>query len=250
MTELELIVDFHKDAHRQGPGSKEETIKALGLTGIAQKEDLKIADIGCGTGSHTVILAENTNAQMVGVDLFPEFLDKLNLKAKKLGLQDRITTLATSMDDLPFDNDEFDIIWSEGAIYNVGFEAGVKNWKNYLKAGGYLCVSEVTWITDYRPKALEDFWMEEYSEIDKASGKINFLENNGFTLAGYFYLNQDSWIKNYYEPMEAQFSTFLKRHNHSEKAIALVNEYRAEIQDYQKFKDYYSYGFYIARKNK
>ena len=249
MTELELIVDFHKEAHRQGPGSEHETIKALELTGLANKDGLKIADIGCGTGSHTLLLAENTNARIVGVDLFPEFLDKLDGQAKELGYRERVTTLATSMDDLPFDKNEFDIVWSEGAIYNMGFEAGVKNWKNYLKTGGYLCVSEVTWITDSRPKELEDFWKEEYPEIDKASGKISFLEDNGFTLAGYFYLNQDSWIKNYYEPMEEQFSTFLKRHNNSEMAKAVVNAYRTEIEDYQKFKDYYSYGFYVARKN-
>ena len=250
MTELELIVDFHKDAYRQGPGSENETIMALELTGLAQKEHLKIADIGCGTGSHTIVLAENTNAQIVGVDLFPEFLDKLDYKAKELGLQDRITTLVTSMEDLPFDNDEFDIIWSEGAIYNIGFETGVKNWKKYIKKGGYLCISEVTWITDSRPKELEDFWTEEYPEIDKASSKINFLENNGFTLAGYFYLNQNSWTKNYYEPMKEQFSTFLKRHNNSEQAKAVVKEYKSEIEDYQKYKEYYSYGFYIAIKNK
>lgn len=205
MTELELIVDFHKDAQRQGPGSECDTMRALELTGITQKENLKIADIGCGTGSQTIILAQNTNAQIVGVDLFPEFLDKLDDKAKELGLQDRIITLEKSMEDLPFDNDEFDIIWSEGAIYNMGFEAGVKNWKGHLKTGGYLCISEVTWITDSRPEELEAFWMQEYPEVNNASSKIKILESNGLTLAGYFYLNQDSWIKNYYEPMEERF---------------------------------------------
>ena len=85
--------------------------------------------------------------------------------------------------------------------------------------------------------------------MDKASSKINFLEDNGFTLAGYFYLKQDSWIKNYYEPIKERFSTFLERHNNSEMAKAVVKAYKTEIEDYQKYKDYYSYGFYIARKN-
>lgn len=249
MTELELIVDFHKDAHQQGPGSENETKRALEITGIAKNKNLKIADIGCGTGSHTIVLAQNTNAQIVGVDLFPEFLDKLDDKANELGFQDRIKTLAKSMEELPFANDEFDIIWSEGAIYNMGFETGVKNWKDYLKAGGYLCVSEITWITDSRPKEVEDFWIKEYPEVDNASGKIKILEDNGFTLAGYFYLKQDSWIKNYYEPIKERFSTFLERHNHSEMAKEVVKEYKTEIEEYQKYKDYYSYGFYIARKN-
>ena len=29
------------------------------------------------------------------------------------------------MDALPFENEELDLIWSEGAIYNIGFEKGV-----------------------------------------------------------------------------------------------------------------------------
>lgn len=249
MTKLDLIVDFHKDAHRQGPGSDDETIKALDLTGVDQKENLKIADIGCGTGAQTITLAQNTNAQIIGVDLFPKFLQKLDNKAKELGLEDNVTTLAKSMDDLPFDNAEFDIIWSEGAIYNMGFEAGVQDWKDYLKTDGYLCVSEITWITNSRPKELEDFWMQEYPEVAKASSKIKFLEDNGFTLKGYFYLNQDSWIENYYEPMEERFSRFLEQHNNSRMAEEIVKECKSEIEFYRKYKNYYSYGFYIARKN-
>ena len=92
--------------------------------------------------------------------------------------------------------------------------------------------------------------MREYPEVDKASGKIKFLEDNGFTLAGYFCLSQDSWMKNYYEPMEEQFSTFLERHNNSVLAKNVVKEHQNEIEFYRKYKDYHSYGFYIARKNR
>lgn len=249
MTELDLIVDFHKEGQRQGPGSNTETLKALELTGLAQKKGLKIADIGCGTGSHTIVLARHTGAQIVGVDLFPEFLAKLKEEAGKAGVEDQVTTLAQSMDDLPFGDSEFDIIWSEGAIYNIGFEAGVKAWKKYLRTGGYLCVSEITWITDSRPGELEEFWKHEYPEVDTASAKIKLLENNGFSLAGYFYLKQDSWMDHYYEPMKSRFSSFLERHHYSKTAQQIVSECKAEIELYQKYSDHYSYGFYIARKN-
>lgn len=249
MTELELIVDFHKDAEPQGPGSKEETLRALELTGLAQNKDLKIADIGCGTGSHTIHLALNTQANIVGVDLFPEFLNKLRENTAKQSLNKRVSTLEKSMDDLPFNDEEFDIIWSEGAIYNIGFEAGVKDWKRFLKPGGYLCVSEITWITDSRPKKLEDYWMKEYPEIDKASNKISFLESNGFTLTGYFYLNQESWTKNYYVPMKTRFALFLERHNHSDLAKRIVKEYQNEMDQYHAYKEFYSYGFYVVKKD-
>jgi ubiquinone/menaquinone biosynthesis C-methylase UbiE len=249
MTEIELIVDLHKSSERQGPGSEKDTLKALGFMNLPTDQELKVADIGCGSGGQTISLAKNLNGQITAVDLFPEFLNELNEKSQKLGLTDKIITLEQSMDDLPFKENEFDLIWSEGAIYNIGFENGLIKWKNYLKVGGYLAVSEITWITQSRPKEIEDFWEKEYSEVDIASNKIKQLEKNGYTLIGYFYLSQDSWIENYYKPMEARFETFLKRNNNSELARKVVEDNKAEIDLYQKYKDYYSYGFYIARKN-
>jgi len=248
MTEIELLIDFHKDANRQGPGSALETMKALNLIGVNQKENLKIADIGCGSGAQTIVLVQNINGQITAVDLFPEFLVELDNKAKKLGLHHRIKTLKKSMEDLPFDNEEFDLIWSEGAIYIKGFETGIKEWKNYLKTGGYLAVSEITWITNSRPKEIEEYWNKEYPEIDTASIKIRILEENGYSPVGYFILSQNSWIDNYYKPMEKRFSAFLEKHNYSEMVRNIVEEHKEEIRKYQKYKDYYSYGFYIAKK--
>lgn len=249
MTELDLVIDLHQNSERQGPGSKEETLKALELMNLPKQKYLKIADIGCGSGGQTITLAQNTNGLMTAVDLFPEFLDELNEKSEKLGLKGKIKTFEKSMDNLPFSKETFDVIWSEGAIYNIGFENGIKKWKDFLKIGGYLAVSEITWITNSRPIEIEAFWKQEYPEIDKASNKIKILENNGYSLAGYFYLRQNSWIENYYKPMEARFESFLERNNNSELSRKVVKEYKDEMELYEKFKDYFSYGFYIAKKN-
>jgi ubiquinone/menaquinone biosynthesis C-methylase UbiE len=215
---------------------------------LPTNQNLKVADIGCGSGGQTISLAKNLTGQITAVDLFPEFLNELNDKSQKLGLSDKIVTLEKSMDDLPFKKNEFDLIWSEGAIYNIGFETGLKKWKDYLKVGGYLAVSEITWITQSRPKEIEEFWKSEYPEMDVASNKIRQLENNDYSLVGYFYLSQDSWIETYYKPMQARFENFLNRNGNSELARKVVEDNQAEIDLYQKFKDYYSYGFYIARK--
>lgn len=249
MTELELIIDLHKNSDRQGPGSENDTLRALDLLNLPTNQTFKIADIGCGSGGQTISLAKNLNGQITAVDLFPEFLNELNEKSQELGLTDKIVTLEKSMDDLPFKKHEFDLIWSEGAIYNIGFENGLKKWKDYLKVGGYLAVSEITWTTQSRPKEIEEFWKGEYPEIDIASNKIKQLENNGYSLVGYFYLSQDSWIETYYKPMKERFITFLERNENSELAQKVVKDYQTEIELYQKFKEYYSYGFYLARKN-
>lgn len=82
-------------------------------------------------------------------------MKQLEDKAQKLGLKDKILSLERSMGDLSFEKDEFDLIWSEAAIYNIGFENGLKKWKDYLKVGGYLAVSEITWITQSRLEEIE-----------------------------------------------------------------------------------------------
>ena len=247
MTELELIIDFHKSAERQGPGSKEETLKALKLTGLSQTSGLKIADIGCGAGSQTLTLAENISGNIIAVDLFDEFLDELNARAISSGVQDRIRTLNCSMEDLPFEA-ELDIIWSEGAIYNMGFRSGVNKWKDHLKPGGILAVSEAIWLTSSRPEDIDEFWNREYPEIDTNSEKIRVLEESGYSVEGNFVVSESSWIDNYYIPMEHRFADFLEKHQNSELASKIVEEHKAEIELYHKYKAYYSYGFYIAKK--
>ena len=158
MNEFELLIDLHRHNQRQGPGGVKETEKAIGLTGLENRVNLNIADIGCGTGGQTLILAKNLDGPITAVDLFPEFLDELKVRFGKEVLDHRITTLTASMDELPLGKEEFDLIWSEGAIYLMGFEKGITKWIQHLKPGGILAVSDISWITDKRPDALEKFW--------------------------------------------------------------------------------------------
>ena len=152
------------------------------------------------------------------------------------------------MDNLPFENAEFDVIWSEGAIYNIGFEKGVVDWNRYLKAGGLLIVSEITWTAASRPAEVQKYWEGEYPEIDVASAKISVLEKNGYSPIGYFVLPEHCWLDNYYRPMQDGFEEFLSRHGDSEEAHAIIAAEKQEIRLYEKYGAYYSYGMYIARK--
>lgn len=248
MDELQLLIDLHSRNKRQGPGGNEETRLAVNLSGLMGQKDLKIADIGCGTGAQTLVLADELDAHITAVDFLPEFLEKLATAADEAGYADQITTLAQSMDALPFKDSELDAIWSEGAIYNIGFEAGIEAWRRYLKPGGVLAVSELTWLTDKRPADLQAHWDAEYPQVDTASAKIALLEKHGYTPIGYFALPEHCWLDNYYRPMQAQFSNFLERHNHSDSAKALITAEEGEIALYEQNRIYVSYGYYIARK--
>ena len=248
MGDYSLLIDLHKSTKRQGPGGDAETELALNLSGVDQSAPLIIADIGCGTGASTRLLAQELNGQITAVDFLQEFLNVLNVKAGKMGLFDKIKPLCCSMEDLPFEDEEFNLIWSEGAIYNIGFERGIKEWKRYLKPGGLLVVLEITWISDSRPVEIQSYWEHEYLEIDLASSKFGILEKLGFSPVGYFVLPETCWLDNYYRPLQNGYEDFLDRNGHSKEAKAIIEAEELEIEMYNRYKSFYSYGVYIARK--
>ncbi len=248
MDYLSLMSDLHGDGTRQGPGGDDETLLAITLSGLDRSEPLKIADIGCGTGASTFVLANELNADITAIDLAAPMLETFRQRAESLGIMERINLLHASMDDLPFEDGALDVIWSEGAIYNIGFENGIQAWRRFLKPGGILAVSELIWLTTDRPDELTAHWDREYPEVAIASTKLKQLETHGYLPVGYFPLGKHCWLDNYYHPLESRFDAFLERQKHSADAKAIVEAEAEEIALYRRFSDYVSYGFYIARK--
>jgi len=190
---------------------------------------------------------ESLNAEITAVDFLSDFVAVLEANAEAAGLARRIQPLVCSMDNLPFHEEEYDVLWSEGAIYNMGFKRGVNDWKRFLKPGGVLVVSEITWTGSDRPPEIQKFWEAEYPEIDTASSKIRVLEKAGYSPLAHFVLPECCWLDNYYRPLQNSFAGFLARNGHSEDAKAIVEAERNEIALYEQYKEYYSYGVYVAK---
>ncbi|RMG64852.1 MAG: hypothetical protein D6722_16525 [Bacteroidetes bacterium] len=89
MTPLEYLIDLHLPAERQGPGSEADTLRALSCVDIAEQKALRIADIGCESGSQTRTLARQLDGHITAVDFFPDFPQQLEQKARKAGLSDK-----------------------------------------------------------------------------------------------------------------------------------------------------------------
>ena len=242
-----LICKFFLQTERQGPGSPDTTLKALSFIDNLTNES-HIIDMGCGTGSQTMVLAQNTSGAITGLDLFPDFIDKLNQTARTLHLQNHVKGIVASMDNLPFQRESIDLIWSEGAIYNIGFERGIKEWRNFLKPGGYIAVSEISWLTEQRPAEINNFWTQNYEGIDTISVKTEQMQKAGYTPIATFVIPEHCWTKHYYRPLAQIRKQISEDKLEANKFKEFFEDQQLEESLYYTYKQYYGYVFYIGKK--
>jgi ubiquinone/menaquinone biosynthesis C-methylase UbiE len=245
--DLNMICEYYSNVERQGPGNPEVTLKALSfIEGLTEKS--RIADIGCGTGGQTITLAQNTKGNIIGVDFFPGFINLFNQNAQSLNLQDRVKGIVSDMKNLPFQEKEFDLIWSEGAIYNIGFEQGLNEWRKFLKSGGYIAVSEMSWFTEERPAEIQEFMQQVEPGTDIISTKVAQMQKAGYIPLATFVLPENCWTEHFFAPQVAAQEAFLKKHAGNKTAEEFIAGERHHKTLYDKYKAYYGYVFYIGKK--
>lgn len=246
--DLNVIYDYFSNTVRQGPGSPEITLKALSfIDGLTEKS--KIADIGCGTGGQTMVLAKNTVCEITGIELWPAFVQQFNQNFQNQHLQNRVKGMIGNMENLPFQEEELDLIWSEGAIYNIGFERGLNEWRKFLKPGGHIAITENTWFTEERPDEIQDFWLNAYPQIDTISNKIAQMQKAGYLPVAAFILPDAAWT-DYYAVQPQMQESFLKKYKGNQSAEEFIRYQRYEAALYLKYHTYYGYVFYIGRRIK
>lgn len=247
MSDLELLIDLHLRNDRQGPGDDAETRRAIGLARLDGGRRLLAADVGCGTGASALVLARELGARVTAVDAAGAFVERARERAAAAGLGERIEAVAGRMESLPFEEGALDVIWSEGAIYNMGFEAGLTAWRRFLKPGGVVAVTELSWTTAARPADIERHWASEYPGIATAAANLARMERAGYRPIGMFTLPASAW-ESYYGPLRAGFGAFLERHGGSEAARAIVESEEAEMRWRETRGEWYGYVFYIGVK--
>jgi len=244
---IDLIIETHAGLERQGPGSPEMTIKALSFLDNLNRIS-RVADLGCGTGGQTMVLAQNITGNITGVDQFPDFIHIFNENAKKFNLQERVNGIVGSMENLSFQKEEFDLIWSEGAIDNIGFEKGLNHWNGFLKKNGYVVVTCPSWFTDEHPADIEKFWTDAGSGLDTIGQNVLIMQRTGYAPVATFVLPEKCWTDNYFTPRAAAEQAFLEKHAGNKTVEDYIESSKYEVELYSKYKQYYGYVFYIGKK--
>ena len=247
MEGMEYFYELFESLPRCGPGDNKSTRRAFNTIPKPPEPPL-ILDIGCGPGVQTIELAKLSKGKIIALDNHQAFLDKLIKEAKRKELLDHIVPNNRSMLDMDFEENTFDIIWSEGALYFMGFQNGLKRCHQLLKDDGFLAVTEIVYLVNNPPASLIQYFEKEYPDIKIAKDKIELIRNERFHLISNFTLPKSSWLDSFYLPMEEELTRLNKKYQGNEIALGIFEEMKNEIELYKKFSDFYGYEFFIMQR--
>ncbi|MDG3086161.1 MerR family transcriptional regulator [Vibrio hannami] len=226
---------------RWGPGNEAGTLKAISQL---PENTQTLLEIGCGKGTSTTLLAEQTETQITAVDNEPSAIERLKQKLSHRELSHRVTPVNASMTSLPFEPQSFDALWAEGCVYIMGMEKALKEWKPLIKDSGILIVSDLVWLTETPDPEVEQFWLSDYPDIQTISTREAQFAKAGYELISQFSLGVDAW-QNYWLPLAERVKELEPIMQDSQAIIDI----KREISIYEKSaaKDF-TYQYFILRK--
>ena len=247
MEGIKYLYELCEALPRSGPGGNEHTRRAFNAISHNLQQPL-ILDIGCGQGMQTIELAKISNGKIIALDNHQAFLDILMERAKKERVEKNIVSQNMSMLNMNFKEKTFDIIWSEGALYIMGFQNGLKKCRNLLKANGFMAVTEPVYTTSNPPNQVIEYFDSEYPNIKNIKKRIEIIKKEKFNLISNFTLPQSAWLDNYYLPMENELIKLNKKYLGNKEALAMLDPMQKEIDFYKKFSKFFGYEFFIMQK--
>ena len=242
----EFFWTIHAGLPREGPGDNKSTAKAYRMLKDLP-ENPRILDVGCGPGMQTVELAKLSGGQIVALDFHEPFLEQLKEAVKKEDVSDRVKAVQGDMCNLKFEDGSFDVVWSEGAIFIIGFEKGLREWKRLLTPEGYVVVSELCWLKNVVPQEAKTYVTQVYPPVKTIEENIQIIQNSGYRFIDSFVLPSKSWWDNYYTPIEKKLPSLKAKHKNDKEALQVIAYEEIEIDSFRKYSDYYGYAFYIMQ---
>jgi trans-aconitate methyltransferase len=227
-----------------GPGGDLHTL--IVLRHLPVKHFDVVIDAGCGRGCQTMVLAKELGTRVHAVDSYEPFVNDLMQLAKVAGLEHLIETHCMSMNDIPSVFPQIDLLWSEGAAYNIGFPNALTTWASAINKGGFAVVSELSWVRNEIPSAVREFFSSGYPDMRSFQQNVAVAENAGYRVLSTYVLPDDTWVSGYYDILEPRAKTLIDHPDSSVRDFAL--ETIKEIDIFRCSEGSYAYVFYVLQR--
>jgi ubiquinone/menaquinone biosynthesis C-methylase UbiE len=247
VSDLDRLMELFDGLPRAGPGSDAATAEALARLGRLPAEP-RILDVGCGPGRQTLVLAGIPGARVVAVDVHASALARLAAEVQARGLAHRVEVRNADMRALPFPDASFDLVWSEGAAYLMGFPDALKAWRRLVVPGGAMGASELTWLSARPPAEAAAFWAAAYPGMRGLAENVQAAEHAGWHVEGTTVLPSSAWWPEFYEPLLARIEEKRRAHPRDRAWTRLLDEQGEEIDLFRRHGESYGYVFYLLRR--
>lgn len=227
-----------------GPGSDADTLHVLGL--LPKTEIRVVVDAGCGTGRQTLVLARALDALIHAVDSHEPFLNDLARRAREDGLDARVRTHGMDMADIARVFREVDLLWSEGAAYNIGFANALASWTSVLVARGFAVVSELSWLTARAPDAAVAFFRSCHPDMRSVEQNLAVATAAGYDVLATHIVSSPAWTDGYYDVLAPRAQALLRHEDAAVRDVAA--ETVREIEVFERSEGSYGYVFYVLRR--
>jgi SAM-dependent methyltransferase len=243
----ELFYEVYEALPRQGPGSRASAARALSFC-----RDMPVSpavlDLGCGVGGQTHHLAELTSGTIVAIDSHPPSIQRLKATLSERGLTHRVQALVGDMAHLDQPQESFDLIWSEGALYNIGLDNALRICFGLLRPGGYIAFTDAVWRRESPPPEIKAGFDEDYPTMGWVEDNLAPIGNCGFELLGHFPQPDEAWWDDFYTPMENRIEELRSKYAKDIEALAILEQIAAEPDMHRRYSDFYAYEFFVARR--
>jgi len=243
----QIFFEVFEALPRQGPGNRACTAKALALCCDLPRSPA-VLDLGCGVGGQTLHLAEVTSGTIVAVDSHAPSIERLRATVAERGLSGRVSPVVGDMARLEQPPASFDLVWSEGALYNIGIENALRVCYRLLRPGGYLAFSDAVWRKENPPLDVKASFESDYPTMGRVPDVLAAIERCGFSLVGHFTLPDEAWWDDFYTPMQRRIEELRGRYADDGEALAMLDQLAQEPEMHKRHSDYYAYEFFVVRR--
>ncbi len=243
----EIFFELYERLPRQGPGNRSCTERALRLCAGLPRAPV-IADLGCGVGGQTLHLADLTAGSIVAVDSHAPSIERLRATLVARGLSRRVRALVGDMAHLDLAPESCDLVWSEGALYNLGIGNALCVCRGLLRPGGFLAFTDAVWRKEDPPPEVKASFESDYPTMGTASDVVTAIQRGGFELLGRFTLPDEAWWDDFYAPMERRIMALRRKYANDAEALAVLGQLAREPAMHRNHSDCYAYEFFVARR--